>query len=271
MSLKKLTLNDGETRYRADWRDSRGKRHIRVVETRKAALDLVASGRVKRRSGEDTVDSSVTIAQLCGRFLASRAGEAPSTQFLYRLICDLYLVPTLGHLRAVELRRSHVEALRNDLRTAQPPEVIATRIARALARTSLQGEQRVALERTMWARYDGKPVGVHQVRKTLATLVSVLNFGMDEGAIKSNVAARVKKPSLRFVDAETGEAREERRVTEQDILSTGDFARTVVQVDEHYRLLVRLAFLTGARQGELLGLQWSDFDRAKGSLRIERT
>jgi integrase len=105
----------------------------------------------------------------------------------------------------------------------------------------------------------------------LATLVSVLNYGVDEGVIRSNVAGRVKKPSLRVVDAATGEASEEHRVTELDILQTADFARVIVQVPAHYRLLVRLAFLTGARQGELLGLQWGDLDRAKSTLRIERS
>jgi hypothetical protein len=127
VSIRKITLKEGETRYRADWRDSRGVRHIKVVETRKEALDLVATGHVKRRTGEDTVDVNLTIADLCKRFLASRAGEAPGTQALYRLILELYIAPTLGHVRAVDLRRSHVEALRNDLRTAQPREVVETR------------------------------------------------------------------------------------------------------------------------------------------------
>jgi integrase len=271
MSIKKITLKGGETRYRADWRDSRGVRHIKVVETRTQALDLVASGRVKRRTGDDVVDANLTVAELCQRFLASRAGEAPGTRALYGIVLDLYVIPTLGHLRTIELRRSHVEALRNELRDAQPVAVVERRIARALAKPGISPEQRPVLERALHARYAGKAVGIHTVRKVLATLVSVLNYGIDEGVIRSNVAARVRKPSLRRVDGETGQASEEHRVTEQDILTTADFARVIQQVPEHYRLLVRLAFLTGARQGELLGLQWTDLDRGKGSLRIERS
>lgn len=99
------------------------------------------------------------------------------------------------------------------------------------------------LERSLRARYADKP-----------------------GVIRSNVAARVCKPSLRLIDSETGEATEERRVTEQDILTAGDFARVIQQVPEPCRLLVRLTFLTVVRQAELLGLQWSDLDRAKESL-----
>lgn len=70
-------------------------------------------------------------------------------------------------------------------------------------------------------------------------LVSILNYGVDEGVIRSNVAAGVKKPSLGLVDALTGETSEERHVTEQYILPTADFARVIVQVPEHYRLLVQ--------------------------------
>ena len=81
----------------------------------------------------------------------------------------------------------------------------------------------------------------------------------------------MRKPSLRLVDTETGEATEEHRVTELDILTTADFARVLAQVSETYRLLVRLAFLTGARQDELLGLQWNDLNRSTCSLRIERS
>lgn len=176
MSIRKIELKDGETRYRADWRDSRGKRHIKVVQTRAKALDLVASGRVKRRTGEDAVDSTLTVAALCTRFMDSRAGEAAGTRELYGIICDLYLVPTLGHVRAVELRRSQVEALRNELLSAQPTAVIDIRVARMLAKSPLQDEQRAALERTTRARFLGQPVGVHTVRKVLAVLVSVLNY-----------------------------------------------------------------------------------------------
>jgi hypothetical protein len=126
-------------------------------------------------TGEDTIDSALTVAQLCSRFLASRAGEAAGTRSLYRLVCDLYLVPCLGHVRVAELRRSQVEALRNDLLTSQPAAVVETRVARALACSALQGGPREALERTTRARFAGKPVGVHTARKVLAVLVSVLN------------------------------------------------------------------------------------------------
>ena len=180
-------------------------------------------------------------------------------------------MPTVGHLKAIDLRRSHVEAMRNYLRTAQPAEVVETRVTRALNKTVAAPAGRAALERATRARFAGKPVGIHTVRKALATLVSVLTYGVDEGVIRSNVAARVRKPTLRLVDSASGEATEGYRVTEQDILTTADFARVLEQVLEHYQLLVRLAFLTGARQGELLALQWTDLDRSKGSLRIERS
>jgi integrase len=238
--------------------------------TRREALDLTGHARERRRLGEDSIDAKLTVAELATRFLASRATTRLSTQSHYKLVCAIYLNPVLGHLRVAELRRSHVEVLRNDLLIAQPAAVIDARIARLMEGSTLAGDKRTAYERDARRRFEGKPVGVHTVQKVLTTLVSILNFGIDEQIVRSNVAARVKKPSLRRVDSETGEANDERRVTEADILTTADFVKVVVTVDPHYRLLVRLAFLTGARQGEVLGLQWIDFCRAKGSLRIER-
>ena len=51
---------------------------------------------------------------------------SPSLLVPSRVILELLVMPTVGHLKAIDLRRSHVEALRNYLRTAQPAEVIGT-------------------------------------------------------------------------------------------------------------------------------------------------
>nr|WP_257153134.1 site-specific integrase [Bacillus cereus] len=44
-----------------------------------------------------------------------------------------------------------------------------------------------------------------------------------------------------------------------------------VTQDSRYLIVVHMALVTGMRQGELLGLQWKDFDLEKGHLTISQT
>jgi integrase len=55
--------------------------------------------------------------------------------------------------------------------------------------------------------------------------------------------------------------------------TTADQARAVMAAADAtpYGSFVRLAFLTGARRGELLGLRWQDVDLEKGALHIQQT
>ena len=41
--------------------------------------------------------------------------------------------------------------------------------------------------------------------------------------------------------------------------------------DRKYKTLIRLAIMSGARQGELLGLMWSDVDWKNNQIHIQRT
>jgi integrase len=41
--------------------------------------------------------------------------------------------------------------------------------------------------------------------------------------------------------------------------------------DQKYKTLIRLAIMSGARQGELLGLKWPDVDWGNNQIHIQRT
>ena len=41
--------------------------------------------------------------------------------------------------------------------------------------------------------------------------------------------------------------------------------------DQKYRTLFKLAIMSGARQGELLGLKWSDIEWPTNQIHIQRT
>jgi integrase len=51
----------------------------------------------------------------------------------------------------------------------------------------------------------------------------------------------------------------------------GKLAVAYEAADRHTKLLIRLATATGARRGQLCGLQWADFDHDAGTVRIARS
>ena len=78
------------------------------------------------------------------------------------------------------------------------------------------------------------------------------------GLIGRNVARLVKPPRVPNAEMHTFSAEQ---------------ARTLLQgsTDDRLAALYALALATGARQGELLALRWSDVDFEKGAIRIRRT
>ncbi len=96
------------------------------------------------------------------------------------------------------------------------------------------------------------PRTVHHVRAVLRTM---LNAALREGVVHRNVAALADPPRVPHVE----------RVT-----LTPDQARELVEAAEAERdgALWIVALATGARQGELLGLSWADYDEATRTLRI---
>ena len=58
---------------------------------------------------------------------------------------------------------------------------------------------------------------------------------------------------------------------EMDYLTPGEIRRLLDAASPDYRPLYATAILTGARQGELLALQWGDLDLERGVMFIRRT
>lgn len=96
------------------------------------------------------------------------------------------------------------------------------------------------------------PRTVHHIRAVLRTM---LNAALREGLTPRNVAALADPP--RVPQAE--------RVT-----LTPEQAQRLIEVAQHERdgALWVLALTTGARQGELLGLRWTDYEPTSGALQI---
>ena len=100
-------------------------------------------------------------------------------------------------------------------------------------------------------------VGIPMVRKCHEVFHLALERGKRTGLVFQNVTELVTRPR---------EQREEMR-----FWTEGEANRflTAARQDRHYALF-HLAIVTGARQMELLGLQWSDLDWIKGTLHFRR-
>jgi integrase len=57
--------------------------------------------------------------------------------------------------------------------------------------------------------------------------------------------------------------------TRQGFLTQADLTRVLLHLPDYARPLVRFAYLTGWRSGEVLGLQWSQVDFEAGTVRLE--
>jgi integrase len=100
-------------------------------------------------------------------------------------------------------------------------------------------------------------VGVRTIRINHSVLHRALNQAIKRGLIGRNPADGVTVP--RQVQAE------------MKIWEEGEITRFLIAIKgNRNEALFHLALKTGMRQGELLGLKWSDLDWTKGILRVQR-
>ena len=104
---------------------------------------------------------------------------------------------------------------------------------------------------------------VHHVRKSLILLGGIMKYSVRKGLIDSNPVREVEKPRGRS---------KYRASDEMDILRPDEVRQFLNHVEElKYKTLFMLAIMSGARQGELLGLMWSDIDWYNSQVIIRRT
>ena len=100
-------------------------------------------------------------------------------------------------------------------------------------------------------------VGVRLIRFAHSILHRCLSDGVKRGIIGFNAANGARKPKLIQKEFEI--------LDENQVLQF-----LIAAQDDRYEALYHVAIKTGMRQGELLGLKWSDVDWNKGLLRVQR-
>jgi integrase len=101
------------------------------------------------------------------------------------------------------------------------------------------------------------------LRKILVNLGAILSYAVKMKYIDFNPARDVEKPKGKSLSDEEGEM----------VILKPEEIRTLLDAaaDQRDRVLFMAAVLTGARQGELLGLKWGDIDWRNSQIHIRRT
>lgn len=105
-------------------------------------------------------------------------------------------------------------------------------------------------------------MNINTLRKVLVTLNQIMAYAVRHGFIDHNPVRDAERPREQFNG-------EEKSIDVLNIEQIKSFLESVE--DREYRTLFMLAIMSGARQGELLGLKWSDIDWENSQIFIQRT
>jgi integrase len=111
---------------------------------------------------------------------------------------------------------------------------------------------------------DDKKLSINTMRKIIINLNQIMGYAVRHRYIDYNPVRDAEKPR--------NQGKEEQQQRKISILSPEQIRAFLEAVTElKYRTLFLTAIMTGARQGEILGLKWSDVDFSKKQLNINRT
>ena len=213
--------------------------------TEQEALAKQADLRRQKARGERVVvNDRTTFADLAEQWFEGKTKLRPRTRADYRASLDLLLIPRFGNWRL-----SAIDA-----------EAIAT-LTRALEREGLH---------TVDRKRPVRPIGHAAISNYLKPLQGVLALAVRRRLIAenpfSNLLAddRPAKPTDPPVPHDwTGEEI-------SALIASAERLAARPEARYNYAPLLRLTARLGLRLGELLGLQWQDFDRHEGILYIRR-
>jgi integrase len=114
---------------------------------------------------------------------------------------------------------------------------------------------------TAYAAWSAEGLTDGSVHRYAAVISSALTQGVKWGWITTSPAIASTAPS----------AAPTRRTVTPDRDQVAHLIRTAEATDEIMAAAIALAFVTGARRGELCALRWSDVDLEAGTVRIERS
>ncbi|MFH1941775.1 MAG: site-specific integrase [bacterium] len=106
-------------------------------------------------------------------------------------------------------------------------------------------------------------VSLPLIKKLMITLGQVMGYAARHKMVTHNPVRDAERPRATGAPGENNEM----KILEPDQIK----ALIEAEPDQKYRTLFLTAIMTGARQGEILGLKWSDLDLDRKQLHIRRT
>ena len=213
------------------------------------------------RNGTYLDGEKVTFAEFSKRYLEEYALQHldPNTLNQYKTMLRLHINPAIGQLKMAKVQPANLNRLYNQLLTE---------------------------------RKDGKEGGYsHKTIRHVHTAISaVMTIAMQWNVIKENPCRRVTPPTsrkekkIKYFTLEQAEAFLqaldgvfEVRINGHTRIDDTGKSYTVSDYTERrkvptqYRVFFNLALFCGARRGELIALQWSDFDFTRNTLSITKS
>ncbi len=138
---------------------------------------------------------------------------------------------------------------------------VRSHIVPAIGRVKLEALRKAHVDRLYADLLQAKPQGAGLAPSSVCRVHAVLHAALEEAVrgdlIPRNPAAHANKPKVRQEEIEPLDA---------------DQARTFLDAarGDKFEALYVLCLMAGLRQGEALGLKWSDIDLDKGTLRVNR-
>jgi integrase len=207
----------------------------------KRLLGLIAAGQDPAHGrGEDR--RALTASELCDVYLSEGvAHKKPSTLKADRGRIIHHIKPLLGKKRVDAISRADIERILIDVRdgkTAAPIPKNSVRRAGSIAK----GGSGVAAQ-------------------CIALMSTLLEFAVQRGLRTDNPARGVKRPAVRKM---------ERFLSQEEIarLATALDSEATRTGNPYPAAAIKLLLLTGARRGEIVGLQWQHVDFDHQCLRL---
>jgi integrase len=244
MSVRKRSWQSkGETKtaWVVDYRDQRGRRHIKTFARRRNADSFHSKVAVDVSTGIHTPDrDSITVAAAGELWIRDRdaAGLERTTLMNYRGYLDRHIASAIGTARLSQLTVPAARAFEDRLRAKHSPTL---------------------------------------VRAIIGALGAIIDDAQERGLVAQNVVRSLRSRRLqrRGRDARLERRRKGKLKVGIDIPAPDEMRAIIAGVatlDHAHRwrpLLLTLIF-TGLRSCELRGLRWSDIDFKRGALHVRQ-
>jgi integrase len=192
---------------------------------------------------QPTAKQVMTLRDFIPRFLTdAENNNKPSTVNAKKVALEVHLLPVFGAMPLDRIGLKEIEEFKAAMR----------------AKVALTAGTKASPSRWALKKRRGLPkkfLSPKTINNALATLRRLLVLAQEHGELEHLPRVKLfktERPAFDFLDFDEAD-------------------RLVAAADPEWRALLVVALKTGLRQGELMGLQWSDLDLVRGKLHVRRS